>query len=237
MTDQTCTMTGDARISTDRRSLLRAGALLPLLILPGCAAGGTLSLDEAIRRLLSLSSQRALASLMAAGGFYDSEIARIDLPPQLGGPGAGSVLASLLRTAPVRDRLLRQVNRAAEQGAERAAPLVADAVRSISIADALAVVRGGPTAATDLLSAAMGDSLVRAMLPGITDGLMLVDNAIVAQALRAASGIDLAGLANDVNRKASTAIFRAIGAEEAAIRANPRATGDPLLIGVLTLAR
>ena len=33
------------------------------------------------------------------------------------------------------------------------------------------------------------------------------------------------------------AILRAIAQEEAAIRADPRSTGDPLLIGVFTLLR
>ncbi|HEX8217505.1 MAG TPA: DUF4197 family protein, partial [Allosphingosinicella sp.] len=37
-------------------------------------------------------------------------------------------------------------------------------------------------------------------------------------------------------RKTSAAIYRSIGREEAAIRTNPRATGDPLIIGVFGLA-
>jgi hypothetical protein len=40
-----------------------------------------------------------------------------------------------------------------------------------------------------------------------------------------------------VTRMANDGIYRAIGTEEAAIRANPSATGDPLLTAVFTLTR
>lgn len=224
-------------VTTDRRTLLSALAAAPLLVLPGCAGVPGFSLTDAVRELLTLSSQRAFALLLQPGGFYDSKVARIDLPPQLGGPGASSVVSRLLTSNLFRDRLARQVNSAAEKGAERAAPLVADAIRSISIADAAAILRGGPTAATDLLERTMGDALVGAMFPGIDQGLHLTDNAVVTEALRIATGIDFRGLTQHVARQAHSGIYRAIGAEEAAIRANPRATGNPLLIGALTIGR
>ncbi|MDZ3833558.1 MAG: DUF4197 domain-containing protein [Sphingopyxis sp.] len=222
---------------TDRRTLLSVLATAPLLALPGCASVPGFSLTDAVRELLTLSSQRAFAMLLQPGGFYDSEVARIDLPPQLGGPGATSVISRLLMSNLFKDRLIRQVNSAAEKGAERAAPLVADAIRSISIADAAAIIRGGPTAATDLLERAMGDSLVGAMFPGIEQGLRLADHAIVTEALRIATGINFQGLARDISNRARDAVYHAIGAEEAAIRANPRATGNPLLIGAFALGR
>jgi Protein of unknown function (DUF4197) len=221
----------------NRRTLLCGAALLPLLALPGCASSPYLSLTEAIRRLLTLASQRAFATLMADNGFYDSSVARIDLPPELGGPGASSLLARALRAGPLKDRLVRQVNRAAEQGAERAAPIVADAITGLSIADAAAIVSGGPGAATALLESAMGRGLVGAMLPDIDGALRLFDSAVVTEALRLVSGIDLPRLSRDVSDRAHDAIYRAMASEEAAIRADPAATGDPLLIAVFGLAR
>jgi Protein of unknown function (DUF4197) len=223
-------------VLNDRRMMLRGAALLPLLALAGCASTPGLSLTEAIRRLLTLASQRAFAALMADNGFYDSSVARIDLPPELGGPGASSLLARALRTGPVKDRLVRQVNRAAEQGARRAAPIVADAITSLSIEDAAAVISGGSGAATALLERAMGRGLVGAMLPDIDGGLRLFDSAVVTEALRMVSGIDLPRLARDVSERAHDAIYRAMAREEAAIRADPAATRDPLLIAVFGLA-
>ena len=216
----------------DRRRVIMAGSAAALLALPGCASLPGVSLTEAIRRLLTLSSQTAFASLLQPGGFYDSQVARIDLPPQLGGAGGGNLLSAVLSSAAFRDSLQRQVNRAAEKGAERAAPLVAETVRSISITDAAALVRGGPRAATTYLRERMGGALIEAMLPGIGDGLRLFDDGVISRALSLASGIDIRGLASDLSRRADTAIWNAIGAEEANIRANPRVTRDPLLIGV-----
>ena len=75
------------------------------------------------------------------------------------------------------------------------------------------------------------------MVPGIDNGLRLFDSAIVNEALKYATGIDFASLRDDVSTKASNAIYRAIAREESAIRANPQATNDPLLIGVFGLIK
>ncbi len=216
----------------NRRIVLGAGGAVALLSLPGCASLPGYSLTEAIRRLLTISSQNAFAALLQPGGFYDSQLARIDLPPELGGAGSRSILATVLRSGAFRNSLQRQVNLAAEKGAERAAPLVADAVRNISIADAAALIRGGPQAATSYLRGTMGRALVDAMLPGIGEGLRLFDDGIISRALSVASGIDFTGLVRDISARADNAIWDAIGAQEANVRANPRSTNDPLLIGV-----
>ncbi len=219
-----------------RRQLLAGAALVPLLIVPGCANTG-FSLVEAIRRLLSLSAQRAFANLVLENGFFADQVARISLPEALGGSRVTSIASAILASGVFRNRLLKQVNRAAEKGAELAAPIVVDAIRTASIEDAVGLVRGGPTAATDFLKGRMGNALIAAMPPGVEAGLRLFDSAVVTEALRAATGINFAGLRDDVTAKTSEAIYRAIGREEAAIRANPQATNDPLLIGVFTLAR
>lgn len=223
-------------METNRRTLIASAALLPILTLPGCAGRG-FSLVEAIRRLLTISSQRAFASLLRENGFFDSAIARIDLPAQLGGARATNIVSAVLRSGPVRDRMLRQVNRASEKGAEIAAPMVATAIQTLSIADAVSIVRGGSSAATDLLKGQMGSALVTAMVPGIDNGLRLFDSQIVNEALRIATGIDFAGLRDDVSQKASDAIYRAIAREESAIRADPASANDPMLAAIFGIGR
>ena len=221
-----------------RRAMMSAGCAIPLLALPGCATGlGGFSFEEAIRRLLTVSSQRAFASLLQENGFFESDVARITLPPQLGGGGTSSVLAALLRTSAVQNQLLQIVNDAAANAAERAAPLVMDSIRTMSIVDAVSMVRGGSTAATAYLQRSMGTAIFDAMVPGVGSALRLLDGGVLSQALRVATGIDFSGLQQDVARKASDGIYRAIGREEAAIRANPSATGDPLLTGVFGVLR
>ncbi len=215
-----------------RRAMIAGSGAGLALLLAGCQSMPGLSLTEAIRRLLNIASSNALAMLARPGGFYDSQIARIDLPAQLGGNRVSNVLEALLRTGAFRGRLEKELNRVAERGADAAAPLIAEAVRNVSINDALALVRGGPQAATEFLRGAMGESLVTAMVPAIGDAIRIGSDPVVAEALRAATGIDLAGLVSDVTAKADRGIWQAIGAEEALIRANPGDTNDPLLIAV-----
>lgn len=226
--------------SLTRRRLVAAGLLLPpLLLLPGCATrlGDLFNLEDAIRRLLTLSSQRAFARLLTDEGFFSDDVARIELPPQLGGRSVTAALAIALGTRAVQDRLLRLVNRAAVEGARAAAPIVYDEIRDMSLTDAIAIVRGGPTAATDRLQRSLGDRIFDVVFPGVGDALRVAESGVVQRILRVATGISFSGLQADVARKASAGIYRAIAREEAAIRADPGATGDPLIAGVFGLAR
>ena len=218
-----------------RREVLAFGSATGLLVLPGCSSLPGLSLTEAIKRLLTLSSQNAFAELLQPNGFFDSQIARIAVPDRLGGSRITSIATALLRSKPIQDRLLRQVNRAAEKGAEIAAPLIADTIRNMSIADAAAIINGGPRAATGLLQNELGTTLANRMLPGIGNGLKLFDNEIINLVLSQVTDIDFASIRGDVTNKVSDAIYRSIGAQEEAIRANPQATNDPLLIAVFGL--
>ena len=224
-------------MTTTRRQVLVSSAALATLTLPGCQSLPGFSLTEAIRRLLSLASQNAFALLLQPGGFYDSSVARIALPDRFGGDRGGGILSVVLQSRQFRDRLQRQLNRAAEKGAERAAPFVADAVRNVSIEDAAALIRGGPQAATAFLRGKMGTALLDSMLPGIADGLRLFDDQVISQAVRSVTGFDIAALASDITRKADDSIWAAIGLEESNIRADPQRTNDPVLIGVFGLLR
>jgi Protein of unknown function (DUF4197) len=225
--------------STTRRSVLAAGLLLPVLALPGCAArlGDLVNLEPAIRRLLTLSSQRAFARLLTEEGFFRDDVARIQPPPQLGGATLTATLAVALGTRAVQDRLIRVVNRAAGEGARRAAPVVYDSIRDMPITDASSIARGGPTAATDHLARSMGERIFDAIFPGVGEALRLAENGVIQRALQFATGINFPGLQADVTRKTAAAIYRAIGREEAAIRADPNSAGDPALAGVFGIPR
>lgn len=220
-----------------RRAVLGFGAAAGLLALPGCSSLPGLSLTEAVKRLLTLSSQNAFAELLQPNGFFDSQVARIAVPDSLGGSRVTSVATALLRSKPIQDRLLKQVNRAAEKGAELAAPIVADTIRNMSVADAAAIINGGPRAATSLLQRQLGNTLVERMLPGIGNGLKLFDNEIINLVLSQTTNVDFSSISRDVANQVSEAIYRSIGAQEESIRANPRATNDPLLIAVLGVGK
>jgi hypothetical protein len=222
-----------------RRSLVAAGLALPFLALPGCATrlGDLVNLEGAIRQILTISSQRAFARLLTDEGFFRDELARIEPPPQLGGNSVTAALAVALGTRAVQDRILRLVNEAAEEGAEAAAPVVYDSIRDMTISDAVRIVRGGPTAATDYLQAQMGERIFDTIFPGVGSALRVAQSGVVQRILRTATGIDFGGLQADVARKASAGIYRAIGREEAAIRANPQSADDPLVASVFGILR
>lgn len=213
-----------------RRALLAGVAGTALLALPGCASVQRYSLVQAIRRLLMRASQRALDRLMAPGGFWDDQLARLDLPDVFGRRG-GSI-AQVLTSALLKDRLHRELNHAAEAGARRVAPIIADAVEVIGIDNAKALVAGGPSAATAHLRGVMAGRIIEELVPELGDALRLTRDPLVAEALRALTGVDLAGGVRTLAQQADAAIWAGIGREEAAIRADPRSTNDPVLIGV-----
>jgi Protein of unknown function (DUF4197) len=216
--------------SIGRRSFLAGSVAASALLLPGCASMGGFSMVEAIKRLLTLSGQRAFARLVAPGGFWDSEVARFDLPELFNGNAGG--LRGLLTSTVFKNQLQKQLNIVAEKGAERAAPIMLEAVKTMSIPDAIGLVRGGPTAATTWLRSAMGPALINAMVPGLTDALRVSGDPILGQAIKALSGVDLGSVAQSIANRADNSIWNQIGAEERDIRANPQSTNDPLLIGV-----
>lgn len=217
-------------ISIARRRFLAGTVASGVLLLPGCASMGGFSMVEAIKRLLTLSGERAFAKLVAPGGFWDSEVARFELPTLFS--SSGGVLKGLLTSSVFKDQLQRQLNVVAEKGAERAAPIMLAAVKTMSIPDAIGLVRGGPTAATTFLRSAMGPALINAMIPGLTDALSASSDPILGQAIKALSGVDLGSVAQGIANRADNSIWYQIGAEEREIRTNPQSTNDPLLIGV-----
>jgi hypothetical protein len=214
-----------------RRSFLAGTAAVGFVALTGCETIQRWSLVDAIRRLLQRSAERAFARLTAPGGFWDNQLARLDLPDLFG--SRGNVLAEILTSVVFKERLQREFNKVAERGARRAAPLVADAVRTIGIENAKALLDGGPTAATAFLRGNMGSALIEAMSPELADALRVSQEPLVADALRRLTGVDVSGVARNFAADVDNAIWAEIGREESAIRADPRSTNDPMLIGVL----
>ncbi|MCB2059107.1 MAG: DUF4197 domain-containing protein [Novosphingobium sp.] len=214
-----------------RRLFLGGIAAVGLIALPGCASFGQVSLVDAVRRLLALSARNAFARLTEPDGFWDSAVARVNLPVLFG--KRGSIVQGILSSGPFRERLQHKLNNVAEDGARRAAPVVTDAVKTIGVENAVAILNGGPTAATTLLRDEMGPALVNAMIPALDDALRVANDPLVNQAISALAGVDLGMVAHGLALEADNAIWYQIGREEAAIRADPESTNDPVLIAAL----
>lgn len=216
----------------DRRALLGAGvAGSALLVLPACVGGSpTLSLTEAIRRLLLRASENAFARLTAPDGYWDDRVARLGLGNLLG--TRGDTLSRILTSALFKDRLESVFADIAIEGSYVAAPIVREAVEVMGYANAIRLVRGGPTAATEALRGELGMRLIDAMVPELGEAIRIAQDPLVGQLINAATGTDLAGMAQRLANGIDDSIWTEIGREEAVIRADPRATNDALLIGV-----
>ncbi|MEL6872501.1 MAG: DUF4197 domain-containing protein, partial [Pseudomonadota bacterium] len=146
----------------DRRRLL---ALLPASLLAACTteelnqalgdvlsgsgtAGGLTSADAAagIRAALDQGIGSAITRVGRTDGFFADQLIRIALPDQL--EDLRSNLSRFGLSGPL-DDLRLQLNRGAETAAPQARSIFTNAVRQLSIADALGIVNGGPTSATD----------------------------------------------------------------------------------------
>lgn len=214
-----------------RRSLLGGlAAGTALLALPGCNSMGGFGLVDAVQRLLYLSSERAFGRMLQANGFWDQQVASLGLGNVLG--VRGDVLSRILTSGLFKSRLDRAFGDIAYRGAERAAPVVTDAVRVIGFENAIDLVRGGPTAATAFLRGNLGSRLVDAMVPELGTAMRVASDPLVGQALSALTGVDTAQVAARFADTIDEVIWREIGNEEAAIRADPASTNDAAIIAI-----
>ncbi len=201
-----------------------------LLALPGCASLPGFGMVDAVQRILFLSSERAFGRMLQGDGFWDQQVAQLGLGNLLG--TRGDVMTRILTSALFKSRLEDAFADIAYEGAERAAPLVTDAVRTIGVQNAIDLVRGGPTAATSFLRGSMGTTLVEAMVPELGTAMRVASDPLVGELVRGLTGVDFAGATNRLATNIDDTIWREIGVEEAAIRRDPQATRDPLIIGV-----
>ena len=225
-------MTNILAKATGRRGFLGGlAATGGLLALPACSTIPGFGMVDAVQRILYLSSERAFARMLDGGGFWDQQVAQIGFGELLG--TRGDVLSRILTSALFKDRLETAFGDIAYEGADRAAPLVTDAVRTIGIQNAIDLVRGGPTAATTFLRGSMGRTLVEAMVPELGEAMRVAQDPLIGQLVSAAVGVDIGAAANRVALSVNDTIWTEIGREEAAIRADPQSTNDPVLIGAL----
>ena len=213
-----------------RKFVFGSLAAATALTLPGCASYGGISFTEAIRRLLLASSEQAFVRMTAPGGFWDQQVAQLGLESFFG--TRGNVLANILTSALFKSRLEGVVADIAVDASYRAAPIVADTVRTIGFANAVALVRGGPTAASGFLRQEMGERLVLAMLPQIGDAIRIAEDPLMGQLLSGLTGVDFSAMTRNFAAEVDDVIWGEIAREEAAIRADPGRTRDPLLISV-----
>jgi hypothetical protein len=194
-----------------------------------------------IREALDHGVSSGIALLNKENGFFNNEAYKVLLPPEA--QRIESTMRQLGMGAMV-DKAILQINRAAEDAVGAARPVFAEAIRGLTIADALAIVRGSDTAATQYFKQKTTDQLITAFSP------------IVQSSLEKFSATKYYGdVINTYNRFPTTinkinpdlpayvvgrtvnALFDQIAKEEIAIRANPAQRTTQILKRVFGAAR
>lgn len=185
-----------------------------------------------LKAALEKGSVAAVAKLGVENGFLQNQKVRIELPGIL--QQAQPLLKMTGRGAQL-DELVVSMNRAAEKAVPLAKPLLLDAVKSMTVADAKNILSGGETSVTDFFRQKTSGPLAVKFLPlvkSITDrsGLAAKYNATVSQVAKFNIVPEhQATVETYVTQRALDGLFYMIGEEEKAIRRDPIGTGSKII--------
>ncbi len=217
-----------------RRAFTFALAAPAGLWLPEAHAASLSETDAAtgIRSLLERGAMSAIGLLGKNDGFLGNPLVRIPMPGYLN--DAAKLLKTFGQQKRV-DALVLAMNRAAEAAMPEAKTLLVGAVKSMSVEDALQVVRGGDNSVTEFFSGKTREPLGTTFLPIVTkatEKVSLADkyNSLAGKA--ASFGFvkpEDANIQQYVTTKALDGLFLMIGEEERKIRKDPVATGSAIL--------
>ncbi len=138
--------------------------------LPGRTGGGVTEFEasQGIREALTQGVGRGINFLNRTDGFFGSEAYKLFLPPD-----AKKVETALRRVgmgAQV-DKAILQINRAAEDAVGFAKPIFVDAIREMTVSDAINIIRGPKDAATMYFRDKTKEKLIAAFMPSIRSSL------------------------------------------------------------------
>jgi Protein of unknown function (DUF4197) len=193
-------------------------------------AGSGLSTDEIVSGLkeaLTLGAQKSAGQLSTVDGFFKDAAVKILLPEQA--QKVEKTLRSLGMGKMVDDAIL-SINRAAEDAAKSAAPIFVNAIKNMSIQDAVGILRGTDTAATSYLKKTTTPPLTAAFKPVIDTSLKKTDATKYWKDLfetynklpTTFNKVD-PDLISYVTQRAMTGIFYYVAVEEKKIRKDPAA--------------
>jgi len=214
---------GLAALLATRATVVHAGAL-------DAISGKDAS--AALRAALERGATQAVGKLGRAGGFLDNPKVRIPLPE--GMQRVESLMRAMGR-GPDLDELVTSMNRAAEQAVPQARQLLVDAVKSMTVDDAKAILSGGDDSVTRFFESRMRAPLTERFLPIVTKhvsrlGLAQRYNALAGQASRVGLLQERdASVERYVTTRSLDGLFLMIGEEERAIRRDPVKTGSKVI--------
>jgi hypothetical protein len=219
-----------------------AALVLVCCMLTGCdvisklPTGGPITEAEAaegIKEALGQGLVKAVLQLNREDGFFKDAFYKILMPPD-----ARKVENTLrdLGMGKMVDKAILQINRAAEDAAGHAKPIFVDAIKSMTISDAIGLIRNGDTSATHFFRVKTTDKLIAAFLPVIRSSLDKVDaTRYYADVINTYNNFPTTfkkinpDLPSFVTDRATAALFDLVAKEEINIRQNIEARTTELL--------
>ena len=230
--------------TSNLRPIVSAGMLGCLLAGSAWALGlNDLTNQEAasgIKGALTQGAASAISKLGVPGGFANNPKVRIELPHALEELAKGMRMIGRGKDA---DDLVASMNQAAEQAVPEAKPLLINAVKSMTFADAKNILTGGDNSVTNFFREKTSAPLGMKFLPivkRVTDqvGLAQKYDQFAGQGVK--MGLikgDAANVEQYVTDKALDGLYLMIGEEERAIRQNPAAAVSSIVSKVFGALR
>ena len=189
-------------------------------------------IDAGLREALTVGTNLVASQLGKTNGYFGDPRIRIPLPKTY--RDIQTNLARVGASGPLDDLEMR-MNRAAEAAVPEARTLILGAVKSITINDALQILNGGDTAATDYLRSRTETQLRQAFTPYVKQ--TLAQSGAFTQLEQVAGQYGFGGvtgsLQNDLTQHAVglglDGIFLYVAEEEKKIRKNPVARTSEIL--------
>ena len=170
---KTSTTTEQAQPTKPKRGFF--GQILDQVVGGADGANGLSSGDIAsgLREALTKGISKGSDQASALNGYYKNPLLRIAFPPEA--QNVADKLRQLGFNKQV-DQFELSLNRAAEDAAKKAKPVFVKAITSMSIGDAVGILRGQNDAATQYLRRTSGQELVSQFTP-IIDSALVKNNA------------------------------------------------------------
>ena len=210
--------------------------LMSVVLLSGCdvlsklpqtpGIGGVTEAEagQGIKQALSQGLAGAVVQLNKQDGFFKDAFYKILLPPDA--KKVENTLRDLGFNSLV-DKAILQINRGAEDAAGFAKPIFAEAIRNMTLQDAIGLVRNGDTSATHFFREKTTDKLMAAFLPVIKASLEKVEaTKYYGDVINKYNNFPTTfkkinpDLANFVTARATDALFDLVAKEEKNIRTN-----------------
>ena len=157
-------------------------------------------------------------------GFFKDAVYKILMPPEA--KKIENTLRSLGMNSLV-DKAILSINRGAEEAVGTAKPIFADAIKSMTLQDAIGLIKNGDTSATHFFRVKTTDKLVAAFTPIIQASLNKTDaTKYYGDVIKTYNDLPVTfkklnpDLTGYVTNKATNALFDLIGKEEVNIRNN-----------------